>query len=204
MSDLRCETPENSLWTIHREFSGYLRVGDNHRRALLEVECACGSREVRRRDHVLSGRSKCCKSCSSKVTLQSHPNHGWLSHRGQYAGALSRTHFLHIKHSAERRGYEFRLTQAELWGMFLKQRKRCALTGWPITISRRIKNNAVDWDYVTASVDRVDSNLGYTVDNVQWVHKVINRFKNNYSETDFLKMCQAVVDNQGKGGTCSI
>jgi hypothetical protein len=44
----------------------------------------------------------------------------------------------------------------------------------------------------TASLDRIDSNKGYTKDNVVWVHKNVNAFKNCLSHKDFIKICHLV------------
>lgn len=45
----------------------------------------------------------------------------------------------------------------------------------------------------TASLDRIDSNEGYIVGNVQWVHLVLNRMKSNLKETQFIEWCNLVV-----------
>ena len=46
----------------------------------------------------------------------------------------------------------------------------------------------------TASLDRIDNTKGYTQDNVQWVHKDINRIKSDLSQEYFLTLCKTVVD----------
>lgn len=61
----------------------------------------------------------------------------------------------------------------------------CALTGWPITLT---------WFDGTASFDRIDSSKSYTIDNVQWVHKMVNISKNKYPEGDYIAMCKAIAD----------
>jgi hypothetical protein len=47
---------------------------------------------------------------------------------------------------------------------------------------------------MTASIDRIDSNLGYTESNVVWVHKDVNIMKNNFTKEYFLMMCQKVTE----------
>jgi len=61
----------------------------------------------------------------------------------------------------------------------------CALTGWELSMK---------YGNETASFDRIDSALGYTKDNVQWVHTMVNMCKNKYTQEDFISMCKAVVD----------
>ena len=59
---------------------------------------------------------------------------------------------------------------------------RCALSGLPITFEDR-----------TASLDRINSEIGYEAGNIQWVHKHINRMKLDHPETTFVELCRAVV-----------
>lgn len=75
--------------------------------------------------------------------------------------------------------------------LYVKQGSRCALTGLPIGISNTIKG---DWHgETTASLDRIDSRKGYTRDNVQWVHKWINKMKWELDQEQFITLCEAVV-----------
>ena len=73
------------------------------------------------------------------------------------------------------------------WDLFLKQNRQCALTGLPLTIAMHGNGNA--------SLDRIDSLLGYEEGNVQWVHKHINLMKNALDENYFIKMCSLVAVN---------
>lgn len=81
---------------------------------------------------------------------------------------------------AKKKGREFSVTPEQLWEIWIKQEGRCAYTNWPLL-------HGLD-----ASLDRIDSALGYTVDNVQWVHRDINRMKSDFTEKDFLRFCKAV------------
>jgi hypothetical protein len=68
--------------------------------------------------------------------------------------------------------------------LFLKQEKRCALSGEPLRFVPRYAANA--------SLDRIDSSLGYISGNVQWVHKDINIMKNVLSQKMFILICNKV------------
>jgi len=46
----------------------------------------------------------------------------------------------------------------------------------------------------TASLDRIDSTKGYTIDNVQWVHTIVNRMKWNTDENEFIKWCDDIYE----------
>ncbi len=86
---------------------------------------------------------------------------------------------------------EYNLNGKFLWGLYLKQNKRCALSGveifFPKTNNRRTEG--------TASLDRIDSLKGYTKDNVQWVHKHMNNIKMEFSQQEFFDWCKKVVQH---------
>jgi hypothetical protein len=92
---------------------------------------------------------------------------------------------------------QLEITVEDIWELFLKQDKKCALTGLELTFP--IKNTAVESKKSTASLDRIDSTKGYVLDNVQWVHKSINLMKNIYSQEHFIKMCKLVAKNNTDG-----
>lgn len=163
------------------------------RRTFYAVECSCGNVGKRRKDHIDSGRTIECKSCASKRTAH---NYGMPSSFSGHEG-VSKTHFSSIEHGAKRRGYDFDLTIEFLWDLYEKQDRRCALTGREILLKPAIHKNNVDWRVVTASLDRIDPTKGYTTNNVQWVHKEINRLKNNYPQEKFVSMCKEIVDYSG-------
>ena len=56
-----------------------------------------------------------------------------------------------------------------------------------------IKNNA--------SIDRIDSNLEYVENNVQFICRSVNVFKSNATEELLYKMCEAIIKNK-KNGNC--
>ena len=70
-------------------------------------------------------------------------------------GELSLTQYTRLKRSAEKRNYEFSVSIEYLWNLYLRQDKKCAITGDSIPNIR------------DASLDRIDSNLGYIEGNVQ-------------------------------------
>lgn len=100
----------------------------------------------------------------------------------------------HIKSGALRRGYKFDVTMKDAWDIFVKQNKKCALTGLDIHFSDTIRQH--ENGESTASLDRIDSTKGYTKDNVQWVHKKVNIMKNVYSEEEFVNLCKLVVEHK--------
>lgn len=83
-----------------------------------------------------------------------------------------------------------------LWELFLKQDRKCAISGIDIYFQSKIKKYyPIDW---TASLDRIDSNLPYITTNVQWVHKVVNEMKVDYNLKYFINLCKKVSDYDQK------
>lgn len=76
----------------------------------------------------------------------------------------------------------FKLEDAE--EIFFRQEGLCALSGIPIQL-RPFKQ-------LTASLDRINSSLGYTKNNVQWVHKHINLMKSKLDDATFILLCNVI------------
>jgi hypothetical protein len=93
----------------------------------------------------------------------------------------------------------FKLTKKQAWNLFLKQQKKCALSDQPINFCTGNGITERGWKgrlMHTASLDRIDPNKGYTIDNVQWIHKDINRMKNNFDENYFVNVCKHIAKNR--------
>lgn len=89
-------------------------------------------------------------------------------------------HYNRFFKSAQKRGIKWDISLEQMYAVYTG---RCALTGWELSIS---------YKETTASLDRIDSTMGYVPGNIQWVHVMVNMCKNKYPEKDFVAMCQAV------------
>lgn len=95
-----------------------------------------------------------------------------------------------IKDRAIRRGYNIEIDIKFVWELYLKQGKKCKLSGLPIYFANA--NRKVS--ETTASLDRIDSTKGYIKDNVQWVHKKVNIMKNKMPEDEFIRICKLIAN----------
>jgi len=116
---------------------------------------------------------------------------------------LSPKHYLnHLRLKAIRRRGSMNVTTADLLELWDKQGGKCALTGWPMTMTRRtgiVRTNA--------SIDRIDSLLGYTLDNIQLVCVAANKAKFDLSHEEFVQLCRSVLAralrrNKKRGASC--
>jgi len=131
---------------------------------LFKCLCDCGKTTITRKYSLHSGHAKSC-SCIISESL--------------YRGVkdLSLEFFNSYKKDAEKRKISFNLTIDEAFDIFTKQNSKCALTGLDIKFN---KNNKLR----TASLDRINSNLGYFKGNVQWTHKIANKIKMDWQESE--------------------
>lgn len=118
-------------------------------------------------------------------------NPKWVGY-GEISGAM----FRQIKNSADKRNIEFNITIEFLDQLFKMQNKKCALSGLDISLPYQDQDRSVG-NY-TASLDRINSNIGYIEENVQWVHKWVNKMKQNLQEDEFLFLCDAIVKHSDK------
>lgn len=93
-----------------------------------------------------------------------------------------------IRDRAKLKGYEYNLTMENLEQMYTHQNGRCYYSGIPMTFATH--------DESLASVDRVDSNRGYTVDNVVLTASIVNLMKRDLSVERFTELCGIVHGHQ--------
>lgn len=157
-------------------------VGSNRGRELIwKVKCLKCNNNI---EYSVSAckKNKNCKYC---INNTGDKNPTWAG-----IGDISGSFYSNIKSQAKFRGIEFTLTKQDFWDLFIKQNKRCALSGLELYFEKcytlSIHNKG------TASLDRVDSSKGYILGNVQWVHKDINYMKQCYSNDVFIDFCKKV------------
>ena len=102
---------------------------------------------------------------------------------------ISGNFWSNLTSKADQRNIPFKITMKDAWNQFLKQDKKCMLTKWDISFSRNRFTI-----YNQASLDRIDSSIGYTLDNIQWLHKDVNISKWEFSVDKFVDLCHLVSD----------
>jgi hypothetical protein len=120
--------------------------------------------------------NKRCRACTAKVN-NTKPHYIYEQ--------LKLSWFYKFKTGAETRGIKWQIEVKDIWELYIKQGKICSLSGVPI-----------GWEEIgrhhTASIDRIDSTKGYTLGNIQLVHKDINIMKSKYPQDYFISMCHLV------------
>lgn len=105
---------------------------------------------------------------------------------------ISKTYWNQIINGASTRELSFDITYEQAYQKLITQNFKCALSGLEIKLSRNIKK-----EEQTASLDRIDSSRGYELNNIQWLHKDINKIKQDFNESDFIKYIKLIYNNLG-------
>lgn len=124
--------------------------------------------------------NKTCKKCSNRKTDNSH--RGW--HRG-----IRISWYNKFKVGAETRGITWELTIDDVADLMARQKGKCALTGWDIEFPEFGNPQKAP-----ASIDRINSGLGYTKENSQLLTRQVNMMKQAYTQEEFIAVCKAVAD----------
>lgn len=148
--------------------------------------CSCGNIKLVSSDH-LTRKTNSVKSCGCVVKERIGIKHKQWSGYKDISGNWWYNHILRERKQTSRPKIPINITKEYAWKLFIKQKRKCALSGIPIIISNSSNN--------TASIDRIDSSKGYIKGNVQWVHKHVNFMKRTYSQEYFLSMCKMIAKN---------
>jgi hypothetical protein len=151
------------------------------------VQCDCGTERLLDLWYAATSGRKCTECGNRQLGIE---NGYFKGYKGLYGNWI---HKLNTRN--KRLGYDpcdFDIKY--LWELYLQQNKKCALTG--LHIEMKLKDATTHRGYrQIASLDRIDSNLGYKIGNVQWVHKDVNIMKNKFDLDYFLKMCTLITNN---------
>lgn len=142
-------------------------------RKVATCQCKCGN-IVTRRPELLKTINK--------------TNNCGCSHRGGWKGVgdLSQTFMSRIIRNAGTRNLTFHISKEYLWSLYEQQDGKCALSGLSISFAEKTTEPN------EASLDRIDSSIGYIEGNVQWVHKDINKMKMDLPQERFIELCKLV------------
>lgn len=127
----------------------------------------------------------CKKEASKKSYLKDPEYHSNRSRKSWIA--RKQADIIKYKHETQmkaglKRNKKYECTLDYLRDLYEKQGRKCAISGRPLTIEN-------------ISLDRIDSSKNYTNDNVQWVVIQINRAKNVLAQSDFIQLCEDVVNH---------
>jgi hypothetical protein len=156
------------------------RIGQDEKWQCL---CDCGSKCNKSFSSIWQNRDTSSCGCSMYQYEKGNKSYKWNGF-----GEISSRVWSGIIGNARRRGIDLNVTIDDAWNRFIEQGRRCALSGTLISFPKSSD------DEITASLDRIDSNLPYNNKNVQWIHKDINDMKFDLDEDEFLYYCYLIIN----------
>lgn len=170
---------------MKKEYGRWQVIGpDPVRRRHLLCRCSCGTVSSCYLSNLVSGTSTKCRRCRDDDNI-GEGNGVWSGFGlipGKYWGSL--------RNAAKRDGKIFLLSIEYGWSLFESQNGKCAISGVPIFF---MGNRSIE---TTASLDRIDSDLGYIDGNVWWVHKDVNALKSDFPLHQFVMWCKIIAEAQ--------
>ena len=150
--------------------------------------CECGLEKPVISNHLLRGNSTSCGCLKNRNLVK---NVG--------VGDITKSAFNDIKRTAtKRRNFIFDVTIEYLWALFINQNRLCAISGVELFFRKYIGHHSEtrkpQYTERTASLDRIDNNLGYIEGNLQWVHKDINIMKGIFDNNYFLSTMREITE----------
>lgn len=151
------------------------------------VRCECGTIKTYKGSRLTREKRR---SCGCDVGFASGTGHPLWTGHGEISGSV----WAKIIEAAKARHLPFRLTIRQAWTLYLRQKRRCAISGADIAFANDAKSHAHGG--TTASLDRIDSHRGYVPGNVQWLHKRVNRMKWNSDPHEFVEWCRRIAKHK--------
>jgi hypothetical protein len=150
------------------------------KRVVWKCRCKCGNIVLARSLDLHMGKTVSC-GCRRRGSN----NYLW-SGCGEIPGGFMYS----IIKAAKTRGIEVDINVKDIYDLYIQQNKKCNLTGVELNFGYNKNTNA--------SLDRIDSEKGYTKDNIQLVHKKINMMKHILPQEEFVSWCKLVVDHNNR------
>lgn len=154
-----------------------------------ECLCDCGKTSYHTTRHLnRNPKHGTTKSCGCLTFKKGKEHKDWKGF-GDIGASWWIYHVEHSIRSKNRKELVNDLTLEQAWELFLKQEGKCRFSGEDLVIDNNGKIN-------TASIDRIDNTIGYTLSNVQWVHKHVNMMKRTYPDEYFISFCEKIANYQ--------
>lgn len=153
---------------------GYLTTLNSDNDILYKCSCVCGNETYVNKWKLHKRKVTHCGCLESDNVIYDDKN---------FLGYVERFKKRRVKDGVS---FDISVTTDFLWNVYtIKQKKRCALTGLPLSFNGNYR----------PSIDRIDSSKGYEPNNIQWVYAKINLMKYSFSNKHFVELCKLVANN---------
>lgn len=160
--------------------------GKNNRSLYIKCKCNCGNISWKSISALRNGKCFGCKKCANKTYIDENGdtiiNKFFIQQYNRIINSL--------KIRKKLKNMKFNITPKYLEELYFKQNKKCKLSGIDLTPKKGVR-----WKNQNLSVDRIDSEKGYEIGNIQLVDKRINLMKGKLDNNEFIELCKLIAKN---------
>lgn len=171
--------PTDLIGTIHGQLKVISRHSVANKKVHWNVECLSCTKRYHVAADSLRKNTLGCADCARVNAPKGNKSIYWRGGRH-----ISSIFLSNVKRGARKRNIECHVTLEDLDALWEKQNGRCAYTNRELILGHEC----------TASLDRIDSSIGYQTGNIQFLHKDVNVSKWAMSEDDFFGMIREIYE----------
>lgn len=145
----------------------------------------CGEKDPQK--FYKSRKNKCKKCMSDSYKIREDKSEYVDKQKKWVSKNLIKYRVLSAKHRAIRDNLDFEITEEIIQKKLEEQNHCCFISKVPISMEQK--------NWYSLSLDRIDSNKGYTIDNTIIVTKFVNISKNEMSLDEFIKLLKETCNN---------
>lgn len=169
------------MWTVLDGDKG--RSAGTKKRITIPCICDCGSERMVIKENLVRGGSTNCGCVRGDVTSRKN-------RKRTPRLAAAHYHYYSYVINSRTRGNEIGINEKRFHEIASFRCHYCGSEPKEHTI--KVRGSRVGSGYFANGLDRIDSNMGYEINNVVPCCFVCNRMKSNFSYEDFIKSCHSI------------
>ena len=177
----------NRAKMIGNKFGKLTVISESHKRnghIYWKCECECGGEHTADGSHLRRGNITQCKTCS---VIPIGKDHAQWNGVGDISGNWWYNHIIRNTNDTKtRKPKEINITIEDGWKLFQEQDGVCAISGLKLEFPKKFSEKG------TASLDRINNDMGYVHGNIQWLHKDVNMLKHTKTKDELIKLCNII------------
>jgi hypothetical protein len=176
--------------------------------SMIEISCcSCGKNtmkklaEIKRRKKKGKTKFYCSRSCASKASVDhlkkyaGQFNHNLIASNRYDKYSDFRWYIKNVIKNSKKRNQTYDVDLEYLYSLWNKQNGICPFTKQKIELRTHNYTHIENRPY-QASLDRIDSSIGYLKGNVQFISIAANHAKGNLSHEDMILFCNLIYENK--------
>ena len=144
--------------------------------------CECGVEQFVPLNNLMNGSSTQCRTCGNEDA--------GVKRRTGYKD-ISGDYWSQIINNSNKKGIHFDVRIEDAWELYIGQNKCCAISGIPINFS----GYPHDSKETNAVLSLIDTEVEFTLDNIQWLDKSIAKMKGKMNNDNFIELIYLITSN---------